>query len=83
MNQWEFMDKEYIWHPFTQMKGWNENKQLVIAHGEGVKLYDRDKQLHWGLNLIIMMLKETLIMTVFPVYGLIYMDIAVGKLMKL
>jgi len=30
-----------------------------------------------------MMLKETLIMTVFPVYGLIYMDIAVGKLMKL
>ena len=30
MNQWEFMDKEYIWHPFTQMKGWNENKQLVI-----------------------------------------------------
>ena len=40
MNQWEFMDKEYIWHPFTQMKGWNENKQLVIDHGEGVKLYD-------------------------------------------
>ena len=30
-----------------------------------------------------MMLKETLIMTVFPVYELIYMDIAVGKLMKL
>lgn len=68
MNQWEFMDKEYIWHPFTQMKGWNENKQLVIDHGEGVKLYD---------------VEETLIMTVFPVYGLIYMDIAVGKLMKL
>lgn len=22
------------------MKGWNENKQLVIDHGEGVKLYD-------------------------------------------
>ena len=36
----QFMDKEYIWHPFTQMKGWNENKQLVIDHGEGVKLYD-------------------------------------------
>ena len=29
MNQWEFMDKEYIWHPFTQMKGWNENKQWL------------------------------------------------------
>ena len=42
MIQWEFMDKEYIWHPFTQMKGWNENQQLVIVHGEGVKLYDTE-----------------------------------------
>lgn len=40
MNKWETLDKEYIWHPFTQMKGWNENEQLVIERGEGVKLYD-------------------------------------------
>lgn len=42
MNQWEAMDKEYVWHPFTQMQGWNENKQLVIDRGEGVMLYDTE-----------------------------------------
>ena len=42
MNKWEELDKKYIWHPFTQMKGWLENPQLVIDHGEGVKLYDTD-----------------------------------------
>ena len=30
MNQWEFMDKEYIWHPFTQMKGLKQNNQIEI-----------------------------------------------------
>ena len=30
MNKWEELDKKYIWHPFTQMKGWVENSQLVI-----------------------------------------------------
>ena len=34
MNKWEELDKKYIWHPFTQMKGWLENPQLVIDHGE-------------------------------------------------
>lgn len=42
MNKWERLDKKYIWHPFTQMKGWNENEQVVIDHGEGVKLFDID-----------------------------------------
>lgn len=42
MNKWEKLDKDYIWHPFTQMKGWNENEQLVIERGEGVKLYDTE-----------------------------------------
>ena len=42
MNKWEELDKKYIWHPFTQMKGWLENPQLVIDHGEGVKLYDTE-----------------------------------------
>lgn len=40
MNKWEELDKKYIWHPFTQMKGWCENPQLVIDHAKGVKLYD-------------------------------------------
>lgn len=42
MNKWEELDKKYIWHPFTQMKGWVENPQLVIERGEGVKLYDSE-----------------------------------------
>ena len=42
MNKWEELDKKYIWHPFTQMKGWLEAPQLVIDHGEGVRLYDTE-----------------------------------------
>lgn len=42
MNKWEEFDKKYIWHPFTQMKGWVENPQLVIERGDGVKLYDTE-----------------------------------------
>lgn len=33
-------DQQYIWHPFTQMKGWLEHDQMTITHGEGVYLYD-------------------------------------------
>ncbi|MBI5700252.1 adenosylmethionine--8-amino-7-oxononanoate transaminase [Candidatus Saganbacteria bacterium] len=35
-------DKKYIWHPFTQMKDWIENDQLIIERGEGVYLFDVD-----------------------------------------
>lgn len=35
-------DKQYIWHPFTQMQDWTANPQLVIAAGEGIKLIDVD-----------------------------------------
>ncbi|MED9853259.1 MAG: adenosylmethionine--8-amino-7-oxononanoate transaminase [Succiniclasticum sp.] len=42
LNKWEELDKKYIWHPFTQMKGWLEAPQLVIDHGEGVRLYDTE-----------------------------------------
>lgn len=34
------LDKKYIWHPFTQMKDWIKNDQLVIERGNGVYLYD-------------------------------------------
>jgi len=45
------MDKDYIWHPFTQMKGWVENPQLVIERGEGVMLYDTDgKEYYDGIS---------------------------------
>ncbi len=33
-------DKEYVWHPFTQMKEYAEKEPIVIERGEGVYLYD-------------------------------------------
>lgn len=40
MNPYEVKDKAYIWHPFTQMKGWLEEKQIVIAEANGILLKD-------------------------------------------
>lgn len=36
------LDKRHLWHPFTQMKHWMEEDQLVIARGQGMFLYDTD-----------------------------------------
>lgn len=33
-------NKQYLWHPFTQMKDYCENDPLIIERGEGVKLFD-------------------------------------------
>ena len=33
-------DRLYLWHPFTQMRDWTENDQLIIERGKGVYLYD-------------------------------------------
>jgi adenosylmethionine---8-amino-7-oxononanoate aminotransferase len=33
-------DREHIWHPFTQMKGWLANEPLVVERAEGPYLYD-------------------------------------------
>lgn len=33
-------DKRYIWHPFTQMKGWMEEEQIIIAEGKDCFLKD-------------------------------------------
>ncbi|MGG1658659.1 adenosylmethionine--8-amino-7-oxononanoate transaminase [Brevibacillus sp. NRS-1366] len=33
-------NKQYLWHPFTQMKDYLEQEPLIIARGEGIKLYD-------------------------------------------
>lgn len=33
-------DKEYVWHPFTQMQVWNAADQLIIERGEGSYLID-------------------------------------------
>jgi len=40
--QFQQWDKQYIWHPFTQMKDWLEEEPLVIERAEGSYLYDTD-----------------------------------------
>ncbi|MCK6256294.1 adenosylmethionine--8-amino-7-oxononanoate transaminase [Fictibacillus sp. KIGAM418] len=39
LEQW---DKEYVWHPFTQMKTYRESKPLIIESGKGSYLYDTE-----------------------------------------
>ncbi|MDN4074171.1 adenosylmethionine--8-amino-7-oxononanoate transaminase [Fictibacillus terranigra] len=39
LEQW---DKEYVWHPFTQMKTYRESKPLIIERGMGSYLYDTE-----------------------------------------
>ncbi len=36
----ERWDKEYVWHPFTQMKDWRRDPQVVIERGQGNYLID-------------------------------------------
>lgn len=38
--QLEEWDKEYVWHPFTQMNGYRKEKPLIIERGEGSYLFD-------------------------------------------
>jgi adenosylmethionine-8-amino-7-oxononanoate aminotransferase len=40
--QLEQFDKQYVWHPFTQMKSYLEEKPLIIERGKGSYLYDVD-----------------------------------------
>ncbi|EAX46513.1 adenosylmethionine-8-amino-7-oxononanoate aminotransferase [Thermosinus carboxydivorans Nor1] len=47
MQDIERKDKTYVWHPFTQMQDWVENKQLVIAAGDGIKLIDIDGKAYY------------------------------------
>lgn len=33
-------DRQYVWHPFTQMKSWNEEEPLIIVSGKGNLVID-------------------------------------------
>ncbi|MGA8573749.1 MAG: adenosylmethionine--8-amino-7-oxononanoate transaminase [Desulfobaccales bacterium] len=35
-------DREHLWHPFTQMKGFLEEELLIITRGEGSFLFDQE-----------------------------------------
>lgn len=37
---WMFWDKKFIWHPFTQMKDWQEEEAPVIERAQGNQLID-------------------------------------------
>lgn len=51
MNKSLEQDKQYIWHPFTQMKGWLDNDQTVIAKAKGIKLIDTEgKEYYDGVS---------------------------------
>jgi adenosylmethionine-8-amino-7-oxononanoate aminotransferase len=36
------LDREHVWHPFTQQQGWEEEEPLVIERGEGSYLFDTE-----------------------------------------
>ena len=42
MNDLAKKDLEYIWHPCSQMKDYEELAPIVVDHGKGVYLYDID-----------------------------------------
>ena len=44
----EKADKEFIWHPFTQMKDWLDERPLIIT--EGRDCFIRDKDGKWYLD---------------------------------
>ena len=36
------LDRDHLWHPFTQQQGWCEEEQVVIEFGEGSYLVDSE-----------------------------------------
>ena len=40
--QLQTMDKDVLWHPFTQHQAWDCEAPLVISHAEGCWLFDTD-----------------------------------------
>ncbi|MED5330456.1 MAG: adenosylmethionine--8-amino-7-oxononanoate transaminase [Planctomycetota bacterium] len=41
-DQWRAIDREVLWHPFTQMSGWMDESFPVIERAEGSELIDVD-----------------------------------------
>ncbi|HET7508078.1 MAG TPA: adenosylmethionine--8-amino-7-oxononanoate transaminase [Solirubrobacterales bacterium] len=36
------LDRDHVWHPFTQQQGWSSEAPLVIERGEGSYLFDTE-----------------------------------------
>jgi len=41
------LDRTHVWHPFTQMKQYNEEPPLIIERGEGIRLYDMNGRAYY------------------------------------
>jgi adenosylmethionine---8-amino-7-oxononanoate aminotransferase len=37
-----FLDKQYVWHPYTQMQNWSKQDNVVITHGDGFYLVSQN-----------------------------------------
>ena len=54
----DHLDKQFVWHPCTQMKDHEVQPPIEIVRGEGVYLYDRDGRRYidgissWWVNLL-------------------------------
>src|SRR5581483_6059424 len=35
-------DRDYLWHPFTQMRDWVKEEPIIIERGRGAALYDTE-----------------------------------------
>lgn len=46
---WE-KNRHYLWNPFTQMKTYLEDEPLIIARGEGVRLFDVEGKSYYDAN---------------------------------
>jgi adenosylmethionine-8-amino-7-oxononanoate aminotransferase len=57
MNSWQKKDLQYIWHPCSQMKDYEDFPPIVIERGKGAYLYDIDGKSYldavssWWVNL--------------------------------
>jgi adenosylmethionine-8-amino-7-oxononanoate aminotransferase len=57
MNTWQKKDLQYIWHPCSQMKDYEDFPPIVIGRGKGAYLYDIDGKSYldavssWWVNL--------------------------------
>lgn len=41
------IDRQHIWHPYTQMKDYENRDPIVMVKGEGMKLYDADGNMYY------------------------------------
>ena len=36
------LDREHVWHPFTQQRGWAQEDPVIVERAEGCELIDTE-----------------------------------------